>query len=250
MMSIHTVAAGGGSILHFDGSRYRVGPDSAGADPGPASYRRGGPLTVTDANVMLGRVQPGSLSPPCSARTATSRWTPRWCAPRSHELADRDRAGHRHQRRRGGGRRLPGHRRGEHGQRDQEDLGAARPRRHPLRPRHVRRCGRPARLRGRRRARHDHGARSTRSPVCCPRTAWVWPTRPRCARQAVEAELSTTVRPGWTGGRRPGRRRAGRTAAEGLPRRTGPVRVHACAGRSCATGTDAALPVPLADTPA
>ncbi len=59
MLSIHTVAAGGGSILHFDGSRYRVGPDSAGADPGPACYRRGGPLTVTDANVMLGRVQPG-----------------------------------------------------------------------------------------------------------------------------------------------------------------------------------------------
>ncbi|WP_296949679.1 hydantoinase B/oxoprolinase family protein [uncultured Massilia sp.] len=58
MMSIHTVAAGGGSILHFDGSRYRVGPDSAGASPGPASYRRGGPLTVTDCNVMLGKIQP------------------------------------------------------------------------------------------------------------------------------------------------------------------------------------------------
>lgn len=58
MMDIHTVAAGGGSVLHFDGARYRVGPDSAGAVPGPASYRRGGPLTVTDANVMLGRVQP------------------------------------------------------------------------------------------------------------------------------------------------------------------------------------------------
>jgi 5-oxoprolinase (ATP-hydrolysing) len=57
MMSIHTVAAGGGSILHFDGSRYRVGPDSAGANPGPASYRRGGPLAVTDCNVMLGKVQ-------------------------------------------------------------------------------------------------------------------------------------------------------------------------------------------------
>src|SRR5205807_4090326 len=57
MMSIHTVAAGGGSILHFDGARYRVGPDSAGANPGPASYRRGGPLTVTDANVMLGKIQ-------------------------------------------------------------------------------------------------------------------------------------------------------------------------------------------------
>ncbi len=58
MMSIHTVAAGGGSILHFDGARYRVGPDSAGANPGPASYRRGGPLALTDANVMLGKVQP------------------------------------------------------------------------------------------------------------------------------------------------------------------------------------------------
>ncbi|MCK7624867.1 hydantoinase B/oxoprolinase family protein [Streptomyces sp. RS10V-4] len=58
MMDIHTVAAGGGSVLHFDGRRYRVGPDSAGADPGPACYRRGGPLTVTDANVMLGRIQP------------------------------------------------------------------------------------------------------------------------------------------------------------------------------------------------
>ena len=58
MLAIHTVAAGGGSILHFDGSRYRVGPDSAGAAPGPACYRGGGPLTVTDANVMLGRIQP------------------------------------------------------------------------------------------------------------------------------------------------------------------------------------------------
>jgi 5-oxoprolinase (ATP-hydrolysing) len=58
MMRIHTVAAGGGSILHFDGARYRVGPDSAGADPGPACYRRGGPLAVTDCNVMLGKIQP------------------------------------------------------------------------------------------------------------------------------------------------------------------------------------------------
>jgi 5-oxoprolinase (ATP-hydrolysing) len=58
MMSIHTVAAGGGSILGFDGARLRVGPQSAGANPGPASYRRGGPLAVTDANVLLGRIQP------------------------------------------------------------------------------------------------------------------------------------------------------------------------------------------------
>lgn len=58
MMLIHTVAAGGGSILHFDGRRFRVGPDSAGANPGPAAYRRGGPLAVTDANVMVGKLIP------------------------------------------------------------------------------------------------------------------------------------------------------------------------------------------------
>ncbi len=58
MMRIHTVAAGGGSILHFEDGRFQVGPDSAGANPGPACYRRGGPLAVTDANVMLGKLQP------------------------------------------------------------------------------------------------------------------------------------------------------------------------------------------------
>ncbi|HSU45098.1 MAG TPA: hydantoinase B/oxoprolinase family protein [Casimicrobiaceae bacterium] len=58
MMSIHTVAAGGGSICTFDGARLRVGPQSAGANPGPASYRRGGPLTVTDCNVMVGKLDP------------------------------------------------------------------------------------------------------------------------------------------------------------------------------------------------
>jgi len=63
MMSIHTVAAGGGSILDYDGARFRVGPESAGANPGPASYRRGGPLAVTDANVMVGKIQPAHF--PC-----------------------------------------------------------------------------------------------------------------------------------------------------------------------------------------
>ncbi|HEU4422899.1 MAG TPA: hydantoinase/oxoprolinase family protein, partial [Pilimelia sp.] len=76
MLDIHTVAAGGGSILHFDGSRYRVGPDSAGADPGPACYRAGGPLTVTDANVMLGRIQP--------------RYFPRVFGPRGDQPLDAD----------------------------------------------------------------------------------------------------------------------------------------------------------------
>jgi 5-oxoprolinase (ATP-hydrolysing) len=58
MMNIHTIAAGGGSIIRFDGARLRVGPESAGANPGPAAYRRGGPLTVTDANILLGRIRP------------------------------------------------------------------------------------------------------------------------------------------------------------------------------------------------
>ncbi|MBT2394151.1 hydantoinase B/oxoprolinase family protein [Streptomyces sp. ISL-1] len=83
MMNIHTVAAGGGSVLHFDGRRYRVGPDSAGAVPGPACYRRGGPLTVTDANVMLGRIQPGHFptvfgpdgDQPLDADTVRERFT-------------------------------------------------------------------------------------------------------------------------------------------------------------------------------
>jgi len=58
MMRIHTVAAGGGSVLHYEAGRFQVGPDSAGANPGPAAYRRGGPLTVTDANVMTGKLDP------------------------------------------------------------------------------------------------------------------------------------------------------------------------------------------------
>ncbi|MFJ6521940.1 hydantoinase B/oxoprolinase family protein [Streptomyces filamentosus] len=83
MMSIHTVAAGGGSVLHYDGRRYRVGPDSAGAVPGPACYRRGGPLTVTDAQVMLGRIQPDHFpavfgpdgDEPLDAGTVRARFT-------------------------------------------------------------------------------------------------------------------------------------------------------------------------------
>lgn len=76
MMSIHTVAAGGGSILHFDGARLRVGPESAGANPGPASYRRGGPLATTDANVLLGKIQPA--------------WFPKVFGPGANEALDRD----------------------------------------------------------------------------------------------------------------------------------------------------------------
>jgi len=76
MMSIHTVAAGGGSVLGFDGSRFRAGPQSAGANPGPACYRRGGPLAVTDANVMVGKIQPAFF--------------PKVFGPQATELLDRD----------------------------------------------------------------------------------------------------------------------------------------------------------------
>jgi 5-oxoprolinase (ATP-hydrolysing) len=76
MMSIHTVAAGGGSLLQFDGARLRVGPESAGANPGPASYRRGGPLATTDANVLLGKIQPAHF--------------PRVFGPRADEALDHD----------------------------------------------------------------------------------------------------------------------------------------------------------------
>ena len=76
MMMIHTVAAGGGSICSFDGARYRVGPESAGADPGPACYRRGGPLCVTDCNVLLGKLQP--------------EFFPRVFGPNQDEPLDRD----------------------------------------------------------------------------------------------------------------------------------------------------------------
>jgi len=76
MMSIHTVAAGGGSIIRFDGARLRVGPESAGANPGPASYRRGGPLATTDANVMLGKIAPAHF--------------PKVFGPQANEALDRE----------------------------------------------------------------------------------------------------------------------------------------------------------------
>ena len=76
MMSIHTVAAGGGSVLGFDGARFRAGPQSAGANPGPACYRRGGPLAVTDANVMVGKIQPA--------------YFPRVFGPQANAPLDRD----------------------------------------------------------------------------------------------------------------------------------------------------------------
>ena len=83
ILRIHTVAAGGGSICSFDGVRLRVGPESAGANPGPASYRRGGPLTVTDCNVLLGRIQPDFFPVVVWPAAAISRSTPTSCADSS-----------------------------------------------------------------------------------------------------------------------------------------------------------------------
>ena len=92
MMSIHTIAAGGGSILLFDGQRQRVGPDSAGANPGPACYRRGGPLTVTDCNVMLGKIQPACFPEGVRRPTAMKRSMPASCAASSSSWPRRSNA--------------------------------------------------------------------------------------------------------------------------------------------------------------
>ena len=154
MMLIHTVAAGGGSILHFDGARFRVGPDSAGANPGPKCYRRGGPLAVTDANVMIGKLIPDFF--------------PKIFGPAQDQPLDAEavraafaEAGERNRRRPHAGtgcRRLHPDRGRKHGERDQEDFRAARLRRHALRAQLLRRRRRPARLPRRRRARHDDRA--------------------------------------------------------------------------------------------
>ena len=121
MMLIHTVAAGGGSILHFDGARFRVGPDSAGANPGPTCYRRGGPLAVTDANVLVGKLIPDffpKIFGPEQNQPLDAEAVKQAFAELANEvggkIARRDR------------RRLHQDRRREHGERDQEDLGAAR----------------------------------------------------------------------------------------------------------------------------
>ena len=126
MLEIHTVAAGGGSKLHFDGSRYRVGPDSAGANPGPACYRRGGPLTVTDCNVMLGKLQPEffpalfgpDADQPLDSKVVESKFSELTAHIRettgdqrsAHEVAEG----------------FLKNRGGQYGQRDQEGLGPAR----------------------------------------------------------------------------------------------------------------------------
>ena len=213
---IHTVAAGGGSILAFDGARFRVGPESAGANPGPACYRRGGPLTVTDANVMLGKIQPGHFphvfgpagdepldgaTSSMPASTRSPRRSPR--RPASARSPEQSRRGlHRHRRRRDG-------------QCDQEDLGRARLRRHALHLAVLRRRRRPARLPRRRRARH--GAR----------------LHPSARRRA----LGLRHGPGRPDGDAPGRARAAaRRRAAPRSRRASTTLADAAAGELDAAG--------------
>ena len=147
MMKIHTVAAGGGSIIAFDGQKVRVGPESAGANPGPACYRRGGPLAVTDANLMVGKLVP-SFSPRLRSECGSAAGRGRG-AREVPKARGGDRAGDGHEahgRRAGAG--LPRHRQRQHGERDQGDLDRPRHRRRPLHPRLLRRCRRPACLPG------------------------------------------------------------------------------------------------------
>ena len=157
MMSIHTVAAGGGSILHFDGSalsrRARTPPAPI---PGPACYRRGGPLTVTDCNVMLGKIQPDVLPARVRAgrrRAARRRRRARASSPRWRRRSRRPPATRARPRR--SPRASCDIAVGNMANAIKQHLGAARPRRHRVHAVLLRRRGRPARLPGGRRAGHD-----------------------------------------------------------------------------------------------
>ncbi len=201
MMNIHTVAAGGGSILSYDGARMRVGPESAGANPGPACYGRGGPLAVTDANVVTGRLRPEffpAIFGP-EGRPAARR---RGGAGGVRAAGGGDRAGAR-----GGGGGVPPHRRREHGERHQEDQRAARLRRVGLLPDGVRRGGGAACLRDRRHARAWRPASFIRWRRSCRPTAWGSRTSgPRAPRRS---RWRWTRRGGWR--RRRCSTRSGRT---------------------------------------
>ena len=133
MMHIHTVAAGGGSILQFDGARFRVGPESAGANPGPACYRRGGPLAVTDCNVMLGKIQP-EFFPSVFGPNADERLDADVVRQKFADLAQQiaDATGEEKTQPRRCCRGLLNHRHRKHGERDQTDFSAARLRCHRI----------------------------------------------------------------------------------------------------------------------
>ena len=199
MMDIHTVAAGGGSVLHFDGRRYRVGPGLGRARTrDPPATGGGGPLTVTDANVMLGRIQPAHFPRGLRRRTATE--------PLDDDIV-RDRFSRARRARSRDARPATTATPEEvaagfleiavaqHGQRGQEDLRTARPRRHPLRPRPpsaARAASTPARSPTRSASTR---CSSRRSPACSPRTASASPTPPPCASSPSRRRWTPTRSP-------------------------------------------------------
>ena len=178
MMAINTVAAGGGSILHFDGARLRVGPDSAGADPGPACYRRGGPLTVTDANVCVGKIQPAHF-PAIFGPDGDQPLDAAIVAAKIRRAGGRDRRRHR----RAAAIRATvaeGFLRIAVANMANAIKQVSVQKGHdadPLRAAMFRRRRRPACLPGRRRTRHGDACSSIRSPACCRPMAWGSPTR-------------------------------------------------------------------------
>ena len=218
MMAIHTVAAGGGSILHFDGARYRVGPGQRRRRSGPGLLP---PRRAADRDRLptscVGKIQPRPFPGRVRPGRRRSRSTPRSCGEQFAALAAEIAAAT-------GTRRDPRavaegflrDRRRQHGERHQAGLGAARPRRHPLRAAMLRRRRRPACLPGGRRARHGDGVHPPASPACSRPMAWAWPTRPRCAsapsRRRFDRELDARPR---RPARRPGRRGPRRAAEAG-----------------------------------
>ena len=158
MMAIETVAAGGGSICHFDGVKLVVGPDSAGADPGPACYGRGGPLTVTDVNFFLGKILPERFPVSAGSRGRRSAARPA-CAAKSQRAT-----GKRYEPLRTG-RRLRARGQRQHGQGDPLDLDRQGLRPARLRAGGVRRRRGAARLRRRPRAGHAADPASIPTPA-------------------------------------------------------------------------------------
>ena len=201
MLRVHTVAAGGGSICAFEGGRYRVGPRSAGADPGPACYGKGGPLTITDCNLVTGKLRP-SFFPrvfgPDGAGAVDEAAARRGARGRGREHARRRRrtAGAGAARRRLRARGVRGD-----GPGDQAHLDPARARHHGSRALLLRRRGRPARLPRRRRARDDAG-----TPSPARRRAQRLRDGPRRRARAARAQRRGAARGGEQrrGGRRPG----------------------------------------------
>ncbi len=196
MMSIHTVAAGGGSILQLRRRAFRVGPESAGANPGPACYRRGGPLTVTDCNVMLGKLQPDHFphvfgpdgDQPLDADVVRARSSRTLAEAVAQETGEAPRSPEEVAE---GFLRIA-----------VENMANAIKKISVQRGYDVtgytlqllRRRRRPARLPGGRRAGHAKRSSCIRSPACCRPTAWGWPTCARCASAQVEPAAATRPR--------------------------------------------------------